>query len=104
MRNARQLPLTETMYYILLSLFEPLHGYGIKKKVEKITKGRVSLSAGTLYGALKNLFNNELISKYGQSEGKTEYIITEKGREVFIEELKRLKLLVADGELIKNLF
>ena len=28
--------LTEGVYYILLSLLEPLHGYGIIQKVEKL--------------------------------------------------------------------
>lgn len=34
MKNDKQQPLTEAMYYILLSVFEPLHGYGIKKNIE----------------------------------------------------------------------
>ncbi|MDE6233212.1 MAG: PadR family transcriptional regulator, partial [Lachnospiraceae bacterium] len=42
--------LTEAVYYILLSLIQPLHGYGIMQNVEKLSKGRVRLAAGTLYG------------------------------------------------------
>jgi DNA-binding PadR family transcriptional regulator len=45
-------PLTESMFYILLSLLQPNHGYGIMQQVEERTKGRVALGAGTLYGAL----------------------------------------------------
>ena len=45
-------PLTEAVYYILLSLTEPLHGYGIKQKAEQLSSGRVRLAAGTLCGAL----------------------------------------------------
>lgn len=47
--------LTEAVYYILLSLCSPRHGYGIMQKAEQISEGRVRLAAGTLYGALNNL-------------------------------------------------
>ena len=43
--------LTEGVYYILLSLMEPMHGYGIMQNVEQLSKGRVKLAPGTLYGA-----------------------------------------------------
>ena len=42
--------LTEAVYYILLSLVEPKHGYGIMQNVEMLSGGRVRLAAGTLYG------------------------------------------------------
>ena len=103
MRNDNQQPLTEAMYYILLSVFEPLHGYRMKKSIETITNGRLILSSGTLYGALKNLLNNELISKHSISEGKIEYVITKKGQKVFVEEIGRLKLLIQDTEIMKAL-
>lgn len=47
--------LTEAVYYILLSLLEPMHGYGIMQNVEQLSKGRVHLAAGTLYGAIHAL-------------------------------------------------
>ena len=47
--------LTEAFYYILLSLYQPLHGYGIMQKTEEFSGGRVRLAAGTLYGALNTL-------------------------------------------------
>gem|GEM_PF-6914801 len=43
--------LTEAVFYILLSLDTPLHGYGIMQNVEHLSGGRVRLAAGTLYGA-----------------------------------------------------
>ena len=33
-------PLTEAVYYILLSLKKPMHGYGIMQNVEKLSGGR----------------------------------------------------------------
>ena len=47
--------LTEAVFYILLSLDTPLHGYGIMQNVERLSGGRVRLAAGTLYGALATL-------------------------------------------------
>ena len=44
--------LTESTYYILLSLVSPQHGYGIMQQAEALSNGRVRLAAGTLYGAL----------------------------------------------------
>ena len=47
--------LTESTYYILLSLYHPQHGYGIMQQTEQLSGGRVHLAAGTLYGALNSL-------------------------------------------------
>ena len=47
--------LTESTYYILLSLYNPQHGYGIMQLTEQLSGGRVKLAAGTLYGALNAL-------------------------------------------------
>ena len=49
--------LTEAVYYILLSLLEPRHGYGIMQNAESLSNGRVKLAAGTLYGALNTLLD-----------------------------------------------
>ena len=39
--------LTETTYYILLSLYHPRHGYGIMQETQQLSGGRVRLAAGT---------------------------------------------------------
>ena len=49
------LALTESTYYILLSLWQPQHGYGIMQRTEQLSGGRVRLAAGTLYGALNSM-------------------------------------------------
>lgn len=64
-------PLTESTYYILISLVDPLHGYGIIKKVQALSRGRIVLSPGTLYGVLQNLMAHNLISlEEAQEEGR----------------------------------
>lgn len=94
-------PLTEAFYYILLALRNPNHGYGIIQEVEEITEGRVVLGAGTLYGALQTLEKRKWIEIYSQdteSRKKKEYIITDLGRQAFLEEKARLEELVENGK------
>ena len=92
--------LTEAVYYILLSLLEPLHGYGIIQNVEQLSDGRVRLAAGTLYGAINTLLEKGWITALtGEADSrKKEYIITETGREMLLKELQRLTELLENGK------
>lgn len=96
-------PLTEAFFYILLSLRHPNHGYGIIQEVEELTKGRVSLGAGTLYGALQTMQKRgwiRVVSQETESRKKKEYIITEAGKEVFETERARLAELLGNADLM----
>lgn len=94
--------LTEAVYYILLSLFEPLHGYGIMQNVVKMSDGRVNLAAGTLYGAITTMLEKGWIAALPEesSSRKKEYIITESGKCVVEREVDRLRELIKNGESI----
>ena len=94
--------LTEAVFYILLSLGEPLHGYGIMQNVEALSNGRVRLAAGTLYGALGTLVEKGWIEEVPATGGgrKREYRITTAGRSVVEAELARLRELLENGERI----
>ena len=59
------LPMTETALYILLSLGEPRHGYGISKYVAELTDDRIKLGSGTIYGTLTKMQKDGLIDIYG---------------------------------------
>ncbi len=91
--------LTEAVYYILLSLIEPMHGYGIMQNVERLSNGRVKLAAGTLYGAINTLLEKGWITALSEEKGsrKKEYIITARGKEMLRSELARLKELIENG-------
>ena len=84
--------LTEAVFYILLSLDEPLHGYGIMQNAERLSRGRVRLAAGTLYGALDTLQKRRWIEPApgGGSGRKKEYRLTDAGRDA------------VKGELVEN--
>ncbi|MCL2148844.1 MAG: PadR family transcriptional regulator [Methanomassiliicoccaceae archaeon] len=92
--------LTEAVFYILLSLHEPMHGYAVMQNVERLTAGRVALGPGTLYGAITALVEKGWISALSPGLGsrKKEYAVTEAGREAFQNELCRLRGLLRDGE------
>ena len=103
--SEKDLPLTEAVYYILLALRKPNHGYGITQEVEELTAGRVSLGAGTLYGAIQTLQKKKWIDIYSvdtESRKKKEYIITDAGREVFEAERKRLQELLDNAKLMEG--
>jgi len=94
--------LTEAVYYILLSLYSAMHGYGIMQNVKDLSNGRVELGPGTLYGALNTLLTKDWI-KAVKSEGdsrKKEYLITDTGKEMVQNEIDRLEELIANGRKI----
>lgn len=91
--------LTEPMYYILMSLLEERCGVDIMEAVDKISKGRVNVGPGTLY-ALLGKFEKESMIRETEVQGrKRSYIITDKGKEILLEEYKRLISLVEDGKM-----
>jgi len=94
--------LTEAVYYILLSLHTPLHGYGIMLKVDSLSSGRVKLAAGTLYGAISTMLEKGWIKILPgeKNSRKKEYEITALGKDIAASELSRLRELLANGELI----
>ena len=97
-----QQALTEAVYYILLSLQNPLHGYGIIQNVSELSNGRIKLAAGTLYGALNTLVDKGWIDALPENpeSRKKEYVITPSGLNVLKEELARLSELVDNGKRI----
>ena len=91
--------LTEAVYYILLSLITPRHGYGIIQNVETLSSGRVRLAAGTLYGAINTLLEKGWIRALPEEKDsrKKEYVITDDGRQALADEMNRLRELLDNG-------
>jgi DNA-binding PadR family transcriptional regulator len=92
-------PLTEPVLLILLSLAgTPRHGYALMKDIEVLSNGRVRMTTGTLYGALRRLLEDVWIEKYeleDTSREKQGYRLTEEGRGRLVAELERMKQLTA---------
>lgn len=100
-------PLTEATYYILLTLQEPNHGYGMMQMIEQITDGEVEIGPGTLYGALGKLEKQGAIQTTtcpDSSDTRRKcYALTEEGKELLQEEYQRMKRVLANSEdLVKG--
>ena len=91
--------LTEPVLLILLGLADnPRHGYALMKEIEALSDGRVRLSTGTLYGALRRLLQDGWIARFEQSDtsrDKQAYRLTPAGRSQLQHELDRMKQLTA---------
>ncbi len=94
--------LTEAVFYILLSLYNAMHGYGIMQNVKDLSGGRVELGPGTLYGALNTLLQKDWIKavKSEEDSRKKEYVITDQGKEMVQTEIERLEELIRNGRKI----
>lgn len=86
-------PMTETAFYILLSLQQPMHGYAIISKVENMTKERISLGPGTLYGSLSKMKKDQLIEQVKEESNRKTYVITDVGKEILALEIERIEEL-----------
>jgi len=102
MINNENKVLTEAVFYTLLALYSPLHGYGIMQETEKMSNGRLKLSAGTLYGAISTMLDKHWIKALPSEEEsrRKEYRITELGKSIVKAELARLEELVENGKKI----
>lgn len=89
--------MTETAFYILLSLTKPRHGYGIIKHVEEISNKRIRLGSGTIYGTLNKMRRDGIIIVFSDEKRKTIYEITDIGRTLITAEITRLKELHANA-------
>jgi DNA-binding PadR family transcriptional regulator len=107
MNSSTHLPLTETTFYILLSLSAlPRHGYAILKDVQELSEDRIQLSTGTLYGAIKRLLDQGWIIRLENEpdagvdgRGKKVYQLTDYGRSILQAEVERLENLVRKASL-----
>ena len=100
------MPLTEATFFILLSLApEPKHGYAVLKDVDSLSDGRLVLSTGTLYGALKRLLEQGWIERISDLESddsgrpRKAYTLTVLGRRILTAEVARLRMLVKAARL-----
>ena len=89
--------LTEQMYYLLLALNEPGHGYAIMERVREMTEGRLQIGPGTLYTLLGRFESEWVIQLDHIEENRKVYCLTDRGRKLLQQEFERLRRLVADG-------
>ncbi|MBI9043480.1 MAG: helix-turn-helix transcriptional regulator [Anaerolineaceae bacterium] len=98
----KYLPLTESTAYILLVLTEPLHGYAVMQKVALISENTVKIGPGTLYGAFSTLESEKLIIKVGEEGRRKVFTLTDKGKLVLKEHIRRSEIFINNGAILKN--
>ncbi|HEY70173.1 MAG TPA: PadR family transcriptional regulator [Anaerolineae bacterium] len=91
------LPLTETTYYILLALLEPLHGYIVMQRVQEMSRGSVEVGPGTLYGAFSKLLQEGLVRMVKEDNRRKVYELTPKGKDVVRAQIGRLEIMTQAG-------
>ena len=92
--------LTEQMYYLLLALCQPGHGYAIMERVNALSHGRLQLGPGTLYTLLGRFEKEGLITLEKVEENRKVYALTGQGREALKKEYQRLRRQVAGGAAV----
>ncbi|MRW90294.1 PadR family transcriptional regulator [Duganella sp. FT80W] len=99
----RFLPLSEATFYVMLALSQqPLHGYAIMQQTEALSAGSVTLGPGTLYGIFGTLEKQALIVKVAEEERRKIYALTELGKAVLAEQVRRLEIMVNSAARLKE--
>ncbi len=89
-------PMSEAMFYILLSLTRPTHGYGMMQSIAAISHGRIHMGPGTLYGVLTRLVKDGLITLCEEEGRKKTYALTDAGRAALLAEYERICQMAKD--------
>ncbi|MBO1911139.1 PadR family transcriptional regulator [Microvirga sp. 3-52] len=95
-------PMTEAMYYVLLTLMNPSHGYGLMNEIKEVSNGRIEMGPGTLYGVLTRLQKEGLIALKKDDGRRKIYTITAEGEYALRHEYGRLKALLKDGDILEE--
>jgi DNA-binding PadR family transcriptional regulator len=96
------LPLSTAVFHILIALADrDRHGYSIMQDVAARTRGKVQLSAGTLYSSIRRMLEQGLIDELTESpdpsstdERRRYYRLTRFGKRVAAAEVERLNALL----------
>ncbi|MEH7122352.1 PadR family transcriptional regulator [Bacillus sp. JJ1532] len=94
--------MTEAMYYVLLALMHPNHGYQLMHAITEVSNGRVKMGPGTLYGVLSRMQKDGLISLEEDDGRRKTYQITPEGEQALRIEYRRLKSLIKDGNILEE--
>jgi DNA-binding PadR family transcriptional regulator len=95
-------PMTEAMYYVLLTLMNPNHGYQLMHSITEVSNGRLHMGPGTLYGVLSRMQKEGLIVLEEDDGRRKTYKVTTEGKSALRTEYNRLRNMVRDGSVLKE--
>lgn len=87
--------ISPSLYYFLMVLTQPMHGYQIMQEVEKASNGTLTMGAGTCYGLISRCLSEHLIELKEEIYSKKTYQITRKGRDILNGEIERISQLLS---------
>ena len=90
------------MYYVLLALMNPAHGYKLMQEISDVSQNRLKMGPGTLYGVLTRMEGDGLIRMTEDDGRRKVYRITAEGEKALLVEYQRIKAMVRDGEHING--
>lgn len=94
--------MTEAMYYVLLALYRPNHGYQLMQAIAEVSKGRIEMGPGTLYGILTRLQKEGLIEIQHDDGRRKTYELTKYGEMALRNEYRRLQAMIEDGQRLTD--
>ena len=95
-------PMTEAMYYVLLALMRPNHGYQLMQAITEVSRGRLKMGPGTLYGVLSRMQKDGLIMLSKDDGRRKTDEITQQGEQALRLEYERLKSLITDSTILEE--
>lgn len=100
---SKYLPLSETTFYTMVCLVEPMHGYALMQKVKEISQETVEIGAGTLYTIFSTLEKEGLIILLSEADRRKIYRLTIKGKQVLWLQIQRMEIMLRNGKDITHL-
>jgi DNA-binding PadR family transcriptional regulator len=100
--ETKEIPMTEAMYYVLLALVHPNHGYQLMYSIKAVSNGRMMIGPGTLYGILTRMLKAKLVRIIDDDGRRKTYEITAAGQLALRTEYERLQNMVIDGRLLEG--
>jgi len=92
-------PLTDSVFYIMSALSEPLHGYAVMKLIEDTTEGAFVIGPASLYTIIKKLVKESYIELHDESDSRRKvYVLTEKGKQALEMDIARRKVMIDFAE------
>lgn len=95
---SKYLPLSETTFYTMVCLVEPMHGYALMQKAKEISQGTVQIGAGTLYTIFSTLEKEALIKMVSEADRRKTYMLTAKGKQVLLQQIYHLQIMAENGQ------
>ena len=86
--------LTDSIFLILLTVVNPIHGYRIMQEIKEMTQNTMVIGPANMYTTLKKMKAADWITEIAEEEGKILYQITPKGREILLRDYEKRKRIM----------